>query len=304
MSRWEPSPQWLDRVFHEDVRPEVFGDARGEDDPVLVLLGGQPGAGKTRAALFAQSLTDRPLIPVIGDDLRSHHPDYRDLQRNAPEQMPGVTQAVSGPLVQRAIQYAAQHRHSVLVEGTFRDPQVALGTAADQRAAGFRVHAVAVAVPPAVSRAGTLARFAEAQESGAARWTPPAAHDAAVQGMPGTVEALGASEDVHRLSIISRSGELLFDSTTPGAQRGHQARAVIEHTYARALTESERELVAAQHGAAAEDRGAGPGADVQRVQRIMRATHPEGPQPGRPAQSPQARPGPLGRENPGPGIER
>lgn len=44
------SDAWLTRVFDTDVRDELFtGHTPGHDAPILVLLGGQPAAGKTRA---------------------------------------------------------------------------------------------------------------------------------------------------------------------------------------------------------------------------------------------------------------
>lgn len=173
------------------------------------------------------------------------HPDFKHLQRHAPEHMPIVTQAVSGPMVERCIRYATRHRVSVLVEGTFRDPAMVTATAQQYHEAGLRVHAVALAVPPEVSRAGTLSRFHETQGTGQNRWTPPHAHDAALRGMPATVEAHAVSTDVERLSVLTREGEVLFDSDAPGATRAREAGAHIERTHTRELTAGERELVAA-----------------------------------------------------------
>jgi len=46
------SDEWLSRVFQARVRDRIFrSHAPYPDDPVLVLLGGQPAAGKTQAQL-------------------------------------------------------------------------------------------------------------------------------------------------------------------------------------------------------------------------------------------------------------
>lgn len=212
---------------------------------MAVLLGGQPGAGKSRAAQFAAELHGRELVVINGDDFRRFHPAFKRLQRDEPERMASVTQAVSSPLVERAIEHARAHRVSVLVEGTFRDPAVALRTAEAFCEAGFDVHAVAVAVPPEVSRASTLGRYFETLGTSQNRWTPPQAHDVAVRGMPSTVEALGRSAAVARFSVVTRDGQVLADNVRAGTQRARQVRGVVEATHSRPLTGQERALVAA-----------------------------------------------------------
>lgn len=51
-----------------------------------------------------------------------------------------------------------------------------------------------------------------------ARWTPPAAHDAAVVSLPGTVEAVALSADVDTLRVVDRTGETLFRSEGPASR--------------------------------------------------------------------------------------
>lgn len=43
------SSAWLRRVFEEEARDDLFAGHAPQEQPVLVLLGGQPAAGKTRA---------------------------------------------------------------------------------------------------------------------------------------------------------------------------------------------------------------------------------------------------------------
>lgn len=245
MSRWEPDAAWLDARFDRAIKSTIFRGERPEAGPVVVLLGGQPGAGKSRAAQFVQDLHGTSFAVINGDDFRALHPEFKRLQRDDPESMPTVTQAVSGPLVARAIDYAKDQRVSVLVEGTFRDPAMVLETARAFQAVGFTVHAVALAVPPEVSRASTLGRFYETLGTDQNRWTPPAAHEAAVRGMPVTVGMLAGSPAVDRFTILDRDGAVLEDSTEPGPGRARQMRQSIEETYRRPLTGQERALVEA-----------------------------------------------------------
>ena len=67
----------VEGIWRDDIRP-VVDAAERSDKPCTVFVGGQPGAGKTRATHLVRvsGLHDGPLLPVNGDDLRQYHPDY------------------------------------------------------------------------------------------------------------------------------------------------------------------------------------------------------------------------------------
>lgn len=71
-------------------------------------------------------------------------------------------------------------RAVVLLEGTFRDPEMVCGTTERFAAAGFRVEVVAVATPSPVSRFEAEQRYLGATHPIQARWTPPEAHEVAL----------------------------------------------------------------------------------------------------------------------------
>jgi Zeta toxin len=201
VTRWHPDAEWLDERFQELIEQRAwFATTQPEARPVLVLLAGQPGAGKTRAHQFVRELHGRDFEAITGDDFRAYHPDFEDLQRNDPTAMPRLTQEVSGPLVARAISYGRDHRLSIILEGTFRDPPVVLDTARTFQQAGFAVHVVALAVPPQISRLSTLGRFYTTLGTGQNRWTPPHAHEASVAALPHTVDDLARSPDVDKIT--------------------------------------------------------------------------------------------------------
>ena len=67
----------VEGIWRDDIRP-VVDAAERSDKPCTVFVGGQPGAGKTRATHLVRvsGLHDGPLLPVNGDDLRQYLPDY------------------------------------------------------------------------------------------------------------------------------------------------------------------------------------------------------------------------------------
>ncbi len=274
MTDWTPDAAWLNDRFDRRLRPRLFADRGAEAQPVVVFLGAQPGAGKTRAGSLARELHSRPLVVINGDNFRSLHPDFKRLQTDHPQRMPVVTQAVSGPMVERSIEYARTNRISVLVEGTFRDPALVTQTAEAFHASGFDVHVVVLAVPPQVSRAATFGRFTETLGTDQNRWTPPEAHENALRGLPTTADALARSPIVGRLTAVTRDGHVLVDSTAPGRERAAAIRAQLDHSRIRPLTLQERALVDAT--IAAVTTGSGTSAAQQSALAVARAALADG----------------------------
>nr|WP_237398294.1 zeta toxin family protein [Rathayibacter rathayi] len=188
------------------------------DRSVIILIGGQPGAGKTRASeeVLARHTQTRP-IPLVGDEFRQFHPAYEQLLATDPANMAPATDAAVGRWVRMAIDYAREHRYSVLVEGTFRRPEITLAEADAFHRAGYFTHVVALAVPAPVSRNSTLHRaVADARRGGEARWTPLDAHERGYAGTPRTIAAAEVSDAVDRITIYNRAGQALYD----GHRRG------------------------------------------------------------------------------------
>ena len=186
---------------------------------MVIFVGGQPGAGKTRAGADEVAATGQRVVALIGDDLRVHHPKYREfLNLPEPNAMPDGTIQASGRWVEMGVDHAIAHRLSVLVEGTFRDPNTPLRTAQKFKDAGYRVRAVVVAVAPEVSRASAAGRYLEDLAGGKeARFTALDAHDAAVKGMKRTVTALSRRDaPVDTLVVRSRTGVLFEIDRQPG----------------------------------------------------------------------------------------
>ncbi|WP_028707705.1 zeta toxin family protein [Propionicicella superfundia] len=248
MSDLDDEPQlgseaWLAHVFTDEARDLLFAGHRPDRErPVLVLLGGQPAAGKTQAqrTILAEH-PDDDLVEVTGDDLRRYHPDYDRLAREAPFLMPNETAPVSGGLVRLAVEHAHERRFSLLLEGTFRDAAMVTGTATRFADAGYRVEVVAVATPAVVSRLSAEMRSLAGGLPAVGRWTPPSAHESALKHSPGVVAALEALPHVARLQVFSRERRLYDNTRTATGQWEHPAKAasVLRAEQHRRLADSE-----------------------------------------------------------------
>lgn len=192
--------------FEERVRDFVFSGYSPQMEPVLVLLGGQPAAGKSQAMAAAEHRhAGRQLVPLTGDELRAFHLQYQELLDEQPLLFPNATAQASGAWVRMSIEHARTHRYSLMLEGVFRNPEMTVATAEEFATIGHRVELVGLGVRAERSRLDSLHRYLDA-----GRWTPPTAHDGSYQMMPETIAAAEASLAVQRITLTDRTGAELY----------------------------------------------------------------------------------------------
>lgn len=216
----------VEGIWRDDIRP-VVDAAERSDKPCTVFVGGQPGAGKTRATHLVRvsGLHDGPLLPVNGDDLRQYHPDYDRLCDEEPLNMPERTAKASAAWIRMTMEYVDAERIPAIVEGTWRNAATVLDEAANAKHAGRFTHAVVLAVPPVLSRLAMLERYYRDRSAGLpARWTPAEAHDNTVANLPATVRAVAMSPLADRLTVIDRDGGVLYDGADPDMFAGQWER--------------------------------------------------------------------------------
>lgn len=208
MTDYRLSGEELHSRFRGTVSRTVFDDYEPSAEPTLVLLGAQPAAGKSRSR--ARLLEQHPdMVPLDGDALRKSHPAYAELMRTDPVAMPNATAQASGAWVGMSIDHAREHRYSLMLEGTFRDPDMTLNTAREFARDGYHVHVVGLGVNEKTSRLDGVNRYLSPGPD-SNRWTPADAHDVGYRHAPDTVQACEDSPHVHQITITDRSGESLF----------------------------------------------------------------------------------------------
>lgn len=205
-----------DTIFRRDVIPEYFSDLSAiPHQPTAVILGGQPGSGKS--ALLDRATSDLQAsgatVVINGDDFRAFHPAYTRLQQTDPENAAFYTDRDSGRWVEKTIEHAKSLGVNMVIESTMRNPATFEKTSESLREAGYRVEARAMAVPAAESWQGVHLRYEGMLERGEqGRFTKREAHDAGYKGVPLTLRAIEKHGWAQRITLEVRSGEIIYDN--------------------------------------------------------------------------------------------
>lgn len=229
-----------ERIFQEDIKPDLFRGVARSSNPTVVIFGGQPGAGKSAAVDEAvQQLAPRGgSVQIIGDDLRMYHPKYSQLMREDDKSAAFYTDKDSGRWVEKCIAYAQSQGVNAVIEGTFRNTEVVANTMQSFRAAGYEVDARVLAVNEKVSEQGIHQRYeAQKKDRGVGRMTTEKSHLDAYSGLPVTLAYVEEKKLADRLTVMKRGAEVIYSNELKEGQWAKEPAAV-----AAVLKERERPL--------------------------------------------------------------
>lgn len=174
------------RIFHQEIVPDKMWGLQTQDDPVVVFLVGQPGAGKSRvSAMVATVLNARGGFVDIDSDLyKPYHPSYDALMAEDDKLMAAFTRADGRAWMARAHQYVRDHKLNAVIQETSQNGQAVAETMTAYRRAGFRVEVLAMGVSKAMSDQGIVARYHEqVKDRGSGRLTVQKNADESYRGI-------------------------------------------------------------------------------------------------------------------------
>lgn len=194
-----------------------------QEHPKAVLIGAQPGAGKTGVSrIIRNELKESGGSIAIDADRMRERIDTKGAKPKSQE-----TQADAGALAGRVRELAIAARLNIVEEGTFRVPESLSNYSQRAKAQGYAVELVALATSREESLVGIHQRFEKQHAAGVAnpRSVPSDYHDESIDGFRQAIGRHGAEFD--RLRVVARSGRELFDSQNQ-SQKGNALQALIQ----------------------------------------------------------------------------
>ncbi len=202
-----------ERIFRDQIVPLFLTGPPAQRSPVVVIVGGQTGAGKTAVTGMVQRALGGPggFTTVNMDFYNPMHPSFDRWQAEDEATASARVRPDGERWWAKAQQYAIEQRHHVVLESAMRDPSEFEDIAARFRGEGYRVEVALLAVPPALSRLGILNRYLdEVEEVGHGRYIDPAVHDECCDGVLRGAAAVDEGGLAHTAFAFRRSGEVVY----------------------------------------------------------------------------------------------
>ena len=223
------------------------------DSPTMLLIGAQPGAGKSNVASIAREelKSKGGYIHVDADRMREQ------IYLGGSKPTSQETQADAGKLANAVRNIATDNKRNILEEGTFRNSEAAAQFIESRREKGYSVELIAVSTPREESILGIYQRHEMQHQAGSnnPRFVPTEYHDEALKGFDRTLATQAANLD--RVRVVERSGNVLFDSRAAQSQHANPLEALHAGRQINDAKLYELGNSWAKVNAAAEARGAG-----------------------------------------------
>lgn len=204
----------------EQKFPHIWANLMAENlltpqpNPIAILLGGQPGAGKSFGSLEMSKRLNFNLLIINGDEFRPYHQFYHEIYQKYGVQAAKYTAEFAGKMVQRVRNEAISQRFNILIEGTFRTIETPLNELDNFKQQGYQTAVLICTCPKEISWQSTIKRAEEQQRSGIQpRYVDRAHFDLVVNHLAENAQAVMKQGNPDRFEVYSRS-EKLFDSQT------------------------------------------------------------------------------------------
>ena len=183
-----------------------------QEKPIGILLGGQPGAGKSHGTKVIRERLNGNVIVINGDEFRPYKQGYKELYEQHGKNLANHTGDFSNRMIQKVRDEAIKNRFNFIIEGTFRDVKVPLSELDRFKEHGYKAEVVICTCPKEVSWQSTIMRGDEDLKKGhIPRYVSKESHDIIVNNLAKNVKTVLESGKLSSLEVYSREAKL-FDS--------------------------------------------------------------------------------------------
>ncbi|MDR3279425.1 MAG: zeta toxin family protein [Synergistaceae bacterium] len=230
---------------------DMLADTVPQEQPRIVILGGQPGSGKSRLTEIAREnvFDNQPVAVINGDDYRAYHPQAENIYRQHDKGFAEMTDPDVRKWTPRLLGAAVKEKRNIIFEATMRNKEPLMSTIEYLKEQGYQIGVMVMAVHEQVSSVRIVNRYEDQKaKGGIARWTPMENHDEAFGNMPQTAEAIERNSPIDSISVYNRAGEEIYrnesaENTFRRPSPGMGAGKAVKEERKRPLSLDERKTI-------------------------------------------------------------
>lgn len=135
--------------IYKEIEKEVFVNSTPQDEPIAIIVGGQPGCGKGGVIAYTKNQVEangKCIILITTDEYKPYHPNAIEIARKYPTEYVEIVEQDAGPWTGSIMKKAIDDKHNFIFEGTLKNDRI-LDRIQELKQNGFNVTVRALAVP-------------------------------------------------------------------------------------------------------------------------------------------------------------
>jgi hypothetical protein len=228
-------------IFSQIKEERIPEELQSQKNPLFIIIGGQPGAGKSRLGKTIQnSLTSKNKALLIDvDKLREYHPQYKVINKNNDKFSALYTGTDAGKWSELLLRSAASEKYNIVYESTLKNKDTICLMIQSFSKSGYDVSLQVMVVKPEISQVSTYLRYELLKNvQGYGRFVIPKYHDDSVANIPRTLQAIKEQGLVSKIELYTRDKPLF-----QGDYKKEDIVAIANIEYKRALTPEEKQYI-------------------------------------------------------------
>lgn len=201
---------------YEMIKHRVTRGISGAKNPVTIVLGGQPGAGKSGIYNLARERFNGNIVELDCDKFREFHPDAKELAKN-PDTYGEKTNPFVSAVVDCVAEELSELGYNMIIESPMKLTNTAFWLHEMLTPKGYSVEAHVMATPKEVSWSGVISRYEEQLANGElARIVPKEFHDYVTEHITDALSEIYKSGKMSNIIVMDRAKTIMYDmSKTP-----------------------------------------------------------------------------------------
>ena len=182
--------------IYKEIEKEVFVNSTPQDEPIAIIVGGQPGCGKGGIIAYTKNQVEangKCIILITTDEYKPYHPNAIEIARKYPTEYVEIVEQDAGPWTGSIMKKAIDDKHNFIFEGTLKNDRI-LDRIQELKQNGFNVTVRVLAVPRLESLLTVHERYEKQMEVLTyGRLISIEHHNKAYDGIPAVVDKIEKS---------------------------------------------------------------------------------------------------------------
>ncbi|MBQ9792307.1 MAG: zeta toxin family protein [Clostridia bacterium] len=180
------------------------------ENPLAVIVGGQPGSGKTALISYTKQFSAfRNFIAIDNDFFRSFHPQADEIRQNHPSLFTQATDQLGMGITESVINYCLENKFDIILHQTLKNNRIGDDAICSLKENGYTVGVRVFAVPFYESSMSQIERYlGQAEKLGYCRFATQEGHLKAYLGLPNTVDYLEKNGFYDFIQVFKRSDDI------------------------------------------------------------------------------------------------